>query len=112
MKLTTLKPRIACKVPVLAQPIGNQDATPRMAGRALQDRRARWFARFPLCVQCQAGGITLPVPMATQLDHIIPLELGGADDATNLQGLCDAHHLAKTRREAIERAARRRRGAR
>lgn len=49
--------------------------------------------------------------MATQLDHIIPLELGGADDATNLQGLCEEHHAAKTKREAIERA-KRRRGAR
>lgn len=106
MKLATLKPRIACKVPALAQSLGNPDATPRMAGRALQDRRARWFARFPLCVQCQAGGITLPVPMATQLDHIIPLELGGPDDETNLQGLCDAHHAIKTRAEAGDRARR------
>lgn len=107
MKLATLKPRVACKVPALAQSLGNPDATPRMAGRALQDRRARWFALHPLCVQCVADGITLPVPMATQLDHVIPLELGGADDDSNLQGLCAQHHADKTRLEASDRARRR-----
>lgn len=106
MKLTTLKPRIACRVPALAQSLGNPDATPRMAGRALQDRRARWFARHPLCVQCVADGVTLPVPLATQLDHVIPLEIGGPDDETNLQGLCDAHHAIKTKAEAGDRVRR------
>ena len=95
------------KIPDRAAPLpANPQATPRLYGRAAVDRRERWFARFPLCVQCQAGGITLPVPMATQLDHIIPLELGGPDDETNLQGLCDAHHAIKTRAEAGDRARR------
>lgn len=34
--------------------------------------------------------------MAVELDHIVPLFKGGADDDSNLQGLCSPCHAAKT----------------
>jgi len=43
-----------------------------------------------------------------EIDHIIPLELGGSDDEDNLQALCYAHHKAKTK-EDIKRIAKARR---
>jgi hypothetical protein len=45
---------------------------------------------------------------ALEIDHIIPLELGGADDDTNLQALCHTHHKEKTRAD-IKRIAKARR---
>lgn len=73
--------------------LGNPAATPRMRGRALQERRERWMRLRPLCVRCEERGI---VRLWTQLDHVVPLFKGGADDDSNLQGLCDPCHAAKT----------------
>ena len=66
----------------------------RITGRRLQERRARLFARNPLCVHCQAKGIVRPWVHA---DHIIALDNGGPDTEANLQGLCAECHKAKTR---------------
>jgi 5-methylcytosine-specific restriction enzyme A len=60
---------------------------------------ARWkYARqrqlfdFPLCEVC---GL-----VATDVDHRVPLERGGAPFApANLSSLCHPHHSEKTRRE-------------
>jgi 5-methylcytosine-specific restriction enzyme A len=50
-----------------------------------------------VCVTCKKiGRITL----AAEVDHIIPLELGGSDGDANKQSLCRACHTEKT---AIER---------
>ena len=75
---------------------GRDGAPARLRGRALQERRARWFADHPLCVEHERRG---EVAVATELDHPVPLALGGADDETNLQGLCGVCHLAKSIRE-------------
>jgi 5-methylcytosine-specific restriction enzyme A len=68
----------------------------RVRGRALQRIRARWFHHHPLCVLCAERG---RVAEATELDHIVRLEDGGSDDASNRQGLCHDCHLTKTLRE-------------
>lgn len=44
-------------------------------------------------MHCQARGITRP---AIEVDHVIALCNGGADDDSNLQGLCHDCHTAKT----------------
>lgn len=36
-----------------------------------------------------------------QLDHVRPVALGGANDAENLQLLCESCHLEKTRRDRL-----------
>jgi 5-methylcytosine-specific restriction protein A len=70
---------------------------PRVGGRPLQRIRKRHFAKHPLCVMCFAVG---RVTTAAQLDHIIPLELGGKDfdedNGTNRQGLCIECHKEKS----------------
>ena len=65
------------------------------------ERRQRWLSEHPCCVECTKGG---RVVAAVVPDHIIPLWQGGADDDSNLQSLCQAHHDEKTAREAAERA--------
>jgi len=46
---------------------------------------------------CEAEG---RVTAAQEVDHIIRLEIGGADDESNYQSLCVEHHKAKTKSEA------------
>lgn len=60
--------------------------------------RAALFSRDPLCAECRRLGF---VRLATQRDHVVPLEEGGADDETNEQGLCDEHHDAKSLAERL-----------
>ena len=74
----------------------------RLTGRRLQRIRADWFYRFPLCEHCRTAKPSR-VRLATQLDHIKPLEQGGddfdCDDEHNRQGLCDECHEAKTAKD-------------
>ena len=71
--------------------------TKRITGRRLQKMRAALFARQPLCVICLVND---RVSVATQRDHIVPLEEGGKDDETNEQALCEPCHEAKSKGEA------------
>ena len=74
----------------------NPLATPRIRGSVWMARRARWLSGSPLCVMCEAEG---RVTEAKEVDHIIRLEIGGADDESNYQSLCVDHHKAKTASE-------------
>jgi 5-methylcytosine-specific restriction protein A len=76
----------------------NVTATKRMTGRRLQKARAELFAKCPLCARCKALGL---VTLATQRDHIIPLEEGGRDDDSNVQGLCHDCHDVKSKAERV-----------
>ena len=66
----------------------------RIRGRRLQARNRLFLSMHPLCVVCEDEGRTRA---ANEVDHIVPLFNGGADDETNLQGLCEDCHKAKTR---------------
>ena len=50
----------------------------------------------PLCVGCLKHGRTTE---AAQVDHIIPLQAGGTDEFSNLQGLCLECHRDKTAKD-------------
>ena len=52
---------------------------------------------------CTGCGISLRLK-AWHLDHVIPLAMGGDDEAHNWQPLCHACHLDKTKAEATTRA--------
>jgi len=45
------------------------------------------------------------LPLAAQVDHVVPLAHGGADTMTNMQMLCANCHAEKTRVEAKKGAA-------
>ena len=75
----------------------NPIATKRTRGSVWMARRARWLSGSPLCVMCEAEG---RITEAKEVDHIQRLDAGGADDESNYQSLCVAHHKAKTKREA------------
>ncbi len=74
------------------------DAPKRMTGRKLQAARKRLFEANPLCVECDKRGI---VRLATQRDHVVALTNGGADDDSNVQGLCDECHEEKSLGERL-----------
>jgi 5-methylcytosine-specific restriction enzyme A len=65
----------------------------RLRGRAGQRRRERVLMLNPLCVICKRNN---RVTAAVQVDHIKALSNGGADDESNLQGLCLDCHKTKT----------------
>lgn len=65
------------------------EATPRLP--MTRNRRGRIIARQAhVCAGC---GEKVSV---FEIDHVTPLELGGADDDDNLQALCGRCHRAKT----------------
>lgn len=93
-RLERLKPKVSMIAPVLVGEI----AAPRLRGRRAVERNARFLAEHPVCESC-------PAP-ATEVDHTVPLHLGGEDTASNLQALCHDCHRAKTTAEASARANR------
>jgi len=59
--------------------------------------RDRVIATQPLCLHCEAKGLTV---IATQVDHIIPIVDGGNPTSMdNLQPLCATCHSRKTCKE-------------
>lgn len=56
--------------------------------------RRNQLEREPFCRACHVSGVDYP---ASQVDHITPVEAGGAPfDSANLQSLCSTHHSYKT----------------
>lgn len=46
-----------------------------------------------LCMVCKAAG---RVRLAREVDHVVPLHLGGSNAMGNLQGICKPCHKLKT----------------
>ena len=72
--------------------------------QADKDWRERQLDRQPLCERCLERGRTVA---AREVDHIVPLHLGGAryDDA-NASSLCTPCHSEKSARESAQRRGR------
>ena len=65
----------------------------RMSTRPWRRLRAHILARDPICKLCaEADRLTL----SCEVDHIVPIHLGGSDSATNLRGLCHDCHARIT----------------
>lgn len=96
MKLKTLPARIQS----LPDRLQTVRGTPRVRGRPWMRVRAGVLAASPLCVACEAAGVTR---LATEVDHVVPLHRGGSNALANLQGLCRECHATKTATEAGER---------
>lgn len=83
-RLRSLKPRLQEFKP--KQPASlHVVAERRMAGRKLQDRRMAVWSRDPCCAMC---GKLCEFPSGFELDHKMPLYLGGPDTEENCQVLC------------------------
>ena len=67
----------------------------RMTGDGLRKARRLLFQANPLCVHCQQKSPP-QVRLATERDHIVPLEEGGQDVPENTQGLCAECHAVKS----------------
>ncbi len=62
----------------------------RLRGRAGQRQRKRRLERTNgLCERCDKQGVTR---LATVVDHIQPLALGGSDEDRNTRNLCGPCH--------------------
>ena len=72
----------------------------RIRGGKLQRIREAHLRAHPLCVLCMDAG---RVRVADEVDHILPLSMGGTDTADNRQSLCIECHKAKTRAEQSRR---------
>jgi 5-methylcytosine-specific restriction enzyme A len=93
--LGQLKPRLK------VHSVASSTAHLRLTGRALQRRNARILKLYPMCALCEQKGL---VSASTQVDHRLPLIDGGTDHETNLWGICEDCHKAKTSAEARRRA--------
>lgn len=85
-RLTTVKPRLQAAPSRKVQPLPTTREH-RLTGRKLQDRRMKVWTRNPHCAHC---GKLCDFPGGFELDHVVPLYLGGADDESNCQVLCVA----------------------
>lgn len=84
-KLATVKPKLSVAKPPHQLKTATVAAR-RKTGRALQSDRMRlWLERGQCCESC---GRFVEHPGGYQLDHIVPLALGGSDDDRNKQLLC------------------------
>jgi 5-methylcytosine-specific restriction protein A len=104
MKLQTLKPRLqatdTARVTVMEVQPGIVERKRGSAG--VKDRNAIKARDHGLCQSCKRKG-KLGVP-SDVVDHITPLHLGGSDESSNKECLCNECHDAKTAREATGRA--------
>lgn len=57
----------------------------RITGRKLQARRLAVWTRNPSCAAC---GRVVAYPSGFELDHVVPLFMGGEDVEENCQVLC------------------------
>ena len=99
MKLTMLKPRLKAST---AQRVQQIEGTKRISGNSLYAIMKRFERTHPrICAECRRQGL---VGFGDELDHIVPLHLGGKEADANRQWLCREHHAEKTAREASGRA--------
>lgn len=66
--------------------------------RSWASKRRAQLAREPLCQYVVNGQRCMR--KATDVDHVVPLSKGGADDPSNYQSLCHEHHSTKTAAES------------
>ena len=65
--------------------------------RRWRSLRALKLQKDPLCEECMRKGVLVPAQM---VDHIVPINKGGAPlDLNNLQSLCNHCHAVKTARD-------------
>ena len=64
----------------------------RKTGASYVRKRRHMLKQYPVCQSCNER-------LSEEMDHIIPLHLGGSDKLENLQMLCKQCHYEKTEKE-------------
>lgn len=73
-------------------------------GRPWRRKRDAVMARDKyMCQPCHRAGL---ITLADEVDHITPQAEGGTDEESNLQAICEACHILKTKAEAARGANR------
>lgn len=93
-KLTSIKPKIETLDISRGTP-----AVKRLRGRHLEHIRERVLFRDNYT--CRICG---RVTMDLEVDHIVPLHLGGAESDSNRQAICSECHKVKSEKEREERS--------
>ena len=75
----------------------------RPRGRVGAAERVRRLTAEPFCLDCLARGHQRD---ACEIDHIIPIALGGTDDDDNIRCLCKSCHAARTKEQFAARTLR------
>lgn len=91
-RIQTLKPRIRMADTRRYTPLAESGDT-RIRGRRLLAIRDRQFRKQPFCERCLAMGIRR---VFDELDHVVPLGMGGAETASNRRPLCRECHVIIT----------------
>lgn len=65
----------------------------RARGRAGAEQRRRRLAAEPNCRDCAAEGVQRP---AAEIDHIVPISMGGTDTDDNVRALCRPCHAVRS----------------
>ena len=94
-KLSKLKPRIK----TINTSRGSSPATERIVGTTLQNIRRRILIRDDF--KCQVCGKSY-IDKYLEIDHIIPLSIGGPETDDNRQVLCVECHRLKSKTEERE----------
>jgi 5-methylcytosine-specific restriction protein A len=92
--IATIAPRLS----TLDTRVGSPAAVERIRGREHSRIRQRILVRDgAACRKCGCG-------LNLEIDHIVPLHLGGAESDENRQVCCKSCHQKKTEQEEKERA--------
>ena len=84
-RLSTVQPRLAVAKPPKALTVMTTKSRRMGESKRSATRLRLWLERGQCCAAC---GRMVEHPVGYELDHIVPLVLGGTDDDSNLQLLC------------------------
>lgn len=100
-RLRTLKPRLNNYNPARVRQLGTTSQEVRISGRELQRVRFKIYKRdLGVCQMCnRVVELYGNANSGSNVDHIIPLSVGGDYSDNNLWTLCIACHELKTERE-------------
>ena len=106
-----LKPCVVCGVPTRESRCDEHklaDRRPSTAKRGSSHERQKLRARTLRRdgYRCVACGVVDKKAEFLEADHVVPLEIGGANDLENMQTLCKPCHRLKTAAEVEARRAR------
>jgi len=98
--MKTVKPRVGS---LKQDKVRSVHGTKRITGNSLYALQKKFTRDNPrVCAECKRQGL---VGFGDELDHIVPLHLGGHESDENRQWLCYRHHQEKSAAEAEKRSS-------